>query len=133
MHRWRDEFFDLEFDVSRSVFIATANYPDRIDPALLSRFRRIDVRGPNRAERSALIVSIWRHFRKSRTDLRLPANLAPDVVAVLAEQFQDARQILRLFDEGLGRAARRRGSLRLLPADVGARALRSCPAPSSSP
>ncbi len=127
--RWRDEFFDLEFDVSKSVFIATANYPDRIDPALRSRFRRIDVRGPNRAERSALIVSIWRHFRKSRTDLRLPASLDSDVVAVLAEQFQDARQILRLFDEGLGRAARRRGRLRLMPSDVGGPAVRPCPTP----
>ncbi len=131
--RWRDEFFDLEFDVSKSVFIATANYPDRIDPALRSRFRRIDVRGPNRAERSSLVVSIWRHFRKSRTDLRLPASLSFDVVAVLVEQFQDARQILRLFDEGLGRAARRRGRLRLLPSDVGGPAVRPCPTSAPQP
>jgi len=127
---WRDEFFDMEFDVSKSVFIATANYPNQIDAALLSRFRRIDVRGPNRSERAALIASIWRHYRKLRSDLRLPTALGPEVIDVLAELFQDARQILRLFDDGLGRAARRRGPLRLLAADVGGKPVRPCPAPS---
>lgn len=130
---WRDEFFDMEFDVSRSVFIATANYPNQIDAALRSRFRRIDVRGPNRSERAALIASIWRHYRKLRSDLWLPTALGPEVIEVLAEQFQDARQTLRLFDDGLGRAARRRGPLRLFPADVGGAPVRPCPAPGPLP
>ena len=126
---WRDEFFDMEFDVSTAVFIATANFPNQIDAALRSRFRRIDVRGPSRSERAAMIASIWRHYRKLRSDLRLPTALGPEVLDVLAEQYQDARQVLRLFDDALGRAARRRGPLRLLAVDVGGPAVRPCPAP----
>lgn len=117
--RWRDEFFDKEFDVSKALFVATANYPERIDSALRSRFRRIDVQAPNRSERASLIASVWRHYRTLRADLRLPTALDASVIDTLVDRFQDARQVMRLFDEGLGQAARRRGRLRLMASDVG--------------
>ena len=93
----------------------------------------IDVRVPNRSERAALIASIWRHYRTLRSDLRLPTALGTEVIDVFAKQFQDARQMLRLFDDGFGRAARRRGPLRLLAADVGGAPVRPCPAPGPLP
>mgnify|MGYP000352498227 CR=1 FL=1 len=117
--RWRDEFYDQEFDVSRALFVATANYPERMDSALRSRFLRFDVRAPIRSERAALIASVWQQYRAMRADIRLPKTLRPDVIEILVDRFDDARQMLRLFDDGLGRAARRRGPLYLLPADVG--------------
>lgn len=117
--RWRDEFFDQEFNVSRALFIATANYPERMDAALRSRFRRIDVRAPIRSERASMIASVWREYRSLSAGVRLPRSLTQEVVDTLVDQFQDARQLLRLFDDALGRAARRPGPLRILPSDVG--------------
>ncbi len=117
--RWHDEFFDLDFDVSRSIFVATANKPEKMDPALRSRFRRIDVYAPKRSERAAMVASVWRQYRAIRADLQLPKVLSADVVDLLALQIDDARHLMRLLDEALGRAARRRGRLQLIASDVG--------------
>jgi ATP-dependent Lon protease len=117
--RWRDEFFDLDFDVSRSIFVATANKPEKMDPALRSRFRRIDVCAPTRSERVAMVSSVWRQYRATRADLHLQKELPTDVIDLLAQKIDDARHLMRVLDEALGRAARRRGRLKLIAADVG--------------
>ena len=117
--RWRDEFFDLDFDVSRSIFVATANKPEKMDPALRSRFRRIEVYAPKRSERAAMVASVWRQYRATRADLRLPKALDADVVDLLSLQIDDARHLMRVLDEALGRAARRRGRLQIISSDVG--------------
>lgn len=131
--RWRDEFFDLDFDVSRSIFVATANKPERMDPALRSRFRRIDVLAPKRSERAAMVASVWREYRVSRRDLRLEKELSPDVAELLAQQIDDARHLLRVLDSALGHAARRPGRLKLTPADVGGPILRLAAISRTSP
>lgn len=117
--RFRDEFFDAEFDVSRAIFIATANDPRRMDPALRSRFREIFVRAPAYEERAPIIVSLWHDIRRERQRLDLPKQLEPQILAILADNFREARQARRLIEQGLGHAARRPGPLRLLPCDVG--------------
>ena len=117
--RFRDEFFDAEFDVSRAIIIATANDPGRMDPALRSRFKEIEVKAPTRNERLPIIASLWRDIRHERRQLDLPKQLEPDVLAILADNFREARQARRLIEEGLGHAAHRPGPLRLLPCDVG--------------
>lgn len=122
--RFRDEFFDMEFNVSRSIFVATANDSDKMDPALRSRFREFIVRAPTRDERLPVIRSIWQSVRRDRPGLRLSAKLCRDTLEFLADQFDDARQIRRLIEEGLGKAARRSGPLQLLPGDVGGNPLK---------
>jgi hypothetical protein len=117
--RFRDEFFDMDFDVSRSIFIATANYPEHMDPALRSRFDEIIVRVPLREERLPIIESLWHDLRIERAALRLPAKLEPAVAAILIDEFCGARQARRMMEEGLGRAAHRDGELKLLPSDLG--------------
>lgn len=117
--RFRDEFFDAEFDVSRSIFIATANDPNRMDPALRSRFREIFVRAPTRDERAPIIASLWQDIRRERQRLDLSKQLEPEVLAILADNFCEARQARRLIEAGLGHAAQRSGPLRLMPCDVG--------------
>ena len=77
------------------------------------------MQAPTRSERASLIASVWRHYRTLRADLRLPTALDASVIDILVDRFQDARQVMRFFDEGLGQAARRRGRLRLMPGDVG--------------
>lgn len=136
--RFRDEFFDSEFDVSRAIIIATANDPERMDPALRSRFREIGVSPPTREQRTPVIASIWNSIRHGLPELPLPDELSSDVMDALVGAFREARQVRRLIEEGLGRAAMRRGPLELVASDVGGPALRSVrtakgPAPEMRP
>jgi ATP-dependent Lon protease len=136
--RFRDEFFDSEFDVSRAIIIATANDPKRMDPALRSRFREIDVSPPTREQRTPVIASLWNSIRHGLPELQLPDELSSDVMDALVGAFREARQVRRLIEEGLGRAAMRRGPLELVASDVGGPALRSVrtakgPAPEMRP
>lgn len=120
--QWRDEYFEVEFDVSHAIFVATANHPERIDPALRSRFREIPVKSPGGDARPPVIASAWELHRSHYPELRLPEQLEGEVVAALAKSAANLRDLQRLFDNAIGRAARRPGRLRLLPADFGARA-----------
>jgi ATP-dependent Lon protease len=44
-HKFRDDFMDVEVDLSRVLFICTANSLDTIFPPLLDRLERIEVAG----------------------------------------------------------------------------------------
>lgn len=122
--RWRDEFFDAEFDLSRVLIVATANHSERLDPALRSRFREIFISRPRRAELAAVVESVWANYREGHA-LRLPADLPVGVMEHLTDTFRDARALQRLLDEAVGRAARRPGRLALWSADFGAPAARA--------
>lgn len=116
--RWRDEFYDREFDVSAAVIIATANRASRIDAPLLSRFHRIDVRAPHPDQLPAMVRSVWRQYRKLRTDLALPPDLDERVVQRVAAKASDARSVMRLLDEAIGRAAMRGRRIRIVDDDL---------------
>ncbi|MEZ5455821.1 MAG: AAA family ATPase [Lysobacteraceae bacterium] len=105
--RWRDEFFDMDFDVSRALFVATANSLEPIDSALLSRFRVIEVRAPQLDELPNVVRSLYRAVRGGLTKLPRHDRLADDTVDVLCEAFIDARQTARLIRDALGVAATR--------------------------
>lgn len=105
--RWRDEFYDMSFDVSRSIFIATANDIRSMHPALASRFRIVPVGAPRREEVPAIVRSLYRQLRAEHPALDLDADLDADILRTLAAQFVDARQMQRLLRDALGEAARR--------------------------
>lgn len=44
-HKFKDDFMDVEVDLSRVLFICTANSLDTIFPPLLDRLERIEVAG----------------------------------------------------------------------------------------
>src|SRR5690606_40149465 len=115
---WRDEFFDMEFDVSRAIVIATANRPQDMDPALRSRFREVAVGRPARDDLPALIRSAWTRHRSQHPGLKLPRVLPDEAIAGLAEGFTSIRGLQRTFEDAVARAARRPGRLRLLASDL---------------
>lgn len=118
--RWHDEYFGIDFDVSPAVFIATCNDPGLMDPALRSRFREIRVAAPKAYALPGIIGSSWRAHRRLHPGLRLPATLPAPAITHLAARSLDMRDLQRLFEDAIGKAARRPGRLRLLPADFGA-------------
>lgn len=120
---WRDEFFGCEFDVSTALFIATANNSESIDDALRSRFCEIRVDAPKGDQLASVIQSAWAGQRARYAPLRLPGRLPDQVVAGLVNEKMQVRQLQRCFDQAIGRAAGRRGALKLIPADFGLRAL----------
>lgn len=123
--RWHDEFFDIEFDVSRAIVIATANRPQDMDPALRSRFREIVVDRPGRRELPAVIQSAWSEHRDRYPGLALPKTLPAEALESLVADFSTIRALQRRFDDAIARAARRPGRLRLQPGDLdGANPLR---------
>lgn len=122
---WRDEFFDMEFDVSRAIIIATANRPQDMDPALRSRFREVEVGRPAKCDLPAVIHSAWARHRRQHPGLRLPRELPDEAVACLVQGFTSIRELQRSFEDAVARAARRPGRLRLLASDLaGANPLR---------
>lgn len=115
---WHDEFFGIDFDVSRAIVIATANRPQDMDPALRSRFREIEVAKPGKRELPAVIRSAWDEHRRQYPGLRLPRELPEDAVDSLIAGFTSIRSLQRSFEDAVARAARRPGRLRLLPSDL---------------
>ena len=53
--KFKDQFFEMEIDASRVVFILTANSLDGVPPALLSRVEVFHVPRPERAQRLRII------------------------------------------------------------------------------
>lgn len=115
---WHDEFFGIDFDVSRAVIVATANRPQDMDPALRSRFREIEVAKPGKRELPAVIHSAWDQHRRQYPGLRLPRELPEDAVDSLIAGFTSIRSLQRSFEDAVARAARRPGRLCLLPSDL---------------
>lgn len=111
--RFRDEFFDLEFDVSKSLFVATANSTLEMSGPLLNRFTVVHVPMPTRDQRRPIIDAVWSSLRKERADLRLPQRLSEEVVDHLVGQFNSVRALGKLLMNALGEAARRNGRLQL--------------------
>lgn len=121
---WRDEFFDCEFDVSQAIIIATANHSETMDPALRSRFLQIPVKAPRGDDLQLVIASAWASHCEHYDGLGLPPELPADVVEGLSRNGTHIRNLQRVFDEAISRAALRSGKMKLLPADFGVSALR---------
>lgn len=111
--RFRDEFMDMEFDVSKCLFVATANSTAEIAAPLLHRFTVIHVPMPTAAQRLLIIEGFWSALRKERQDLRLPEVLPEEVTRHLAAHFESVRSLRGKIMTALGEAARRRGRLQL--------------------
>jgi ATP-dependent Lon protease len=88
--KFKDEFLDIEIDLSNVLFICTANTLDTIFPPLLDRLERIEVNGYTLHEKK----EIFRRFLLSKAQadcgLTLPENsinLTPDALNHLIDGY----------------------------------------------
>lgn len=110
---FRDEAVSLPVDAGHICWVATANYPERLDAPLQSRFTEIAVRSPTRDECAVVAQSVW-------TDLvdatpwgqRFAPELPPDVVEVMSSVAP--RAMRKALVRAAARAAQS-GVLRLRP------------------
>lgn len=102
--RFTDEFLDVELDVSRALWIATANRLQDVPEALRSRFEVVHVLHPTRDQLPAVVSSIYAGYRRSRPDQALPERLPDGAIDALVLGFKDARTTERCIEDGLARA-----------------------------
>lgn len=92
--RFRDEYFEMEFDASRIVVVLTANSIDKVPPPLLSRVEVFQVPAPKPAQRLRII-------QKTMADLSEKTGhaiaFAPEAAERLADRMDvDLRQLDRM-------------------------------------
>jgi ATP-dependent Lon protease len=94
----------LPLDVSHIVWVAACNDPSRIEPALLSRFRRFYIAPPTRRQSAAIIHSIYAQLCAETTWGCHFAELPDAVVECLLEL--PPRKIKQRLLDGCGFAAK---------------------------
>jgi ATP-dependent Lon protease len=100
--RFKDQFFDMEFDASRMIFILTANSLDGVPAALLSRVDVFEVPRPEPAQRLRIILQVTDQLcRKTKTQIAMDKGTCD----LLAERVDiDLRKLSRLVKEAFGKA-----------------------------
>jgi endopeptidase La len=90
-HRFKDDFMDVEIDLSRVLFVCTANTLDTIFPPLLDRLERIEVAGYTTHEKEAIfsryIVNQAKDENGLTGELAESVNFTPEAVKALIERY----------------------------------------------
>ena len=113
-----DRCFPLTMDVSRINWVATANYLERVDAPLLSRFNVVHVANPDYNARRAMSQHIYKALRNTYSwGASFEETLLEETIQVLARPANAARDLRKNLTTALATAARaNRGQL--LPEDV---------------
>lgn len=99
---FKDEFFEMQFDASRIIFVLTANSLEGVPAPLLSRLEVFDVPRPEPAQRMRIIQNEAAMLRR-KTGLKIRLDKASS--NVLAERKDiDLRRTTRLVREAFTRA-----------------------------
>lgn len=100
--KFKDEFFELQFDASRIIFVLTANSIENVPPALLSRVEVFNVPAPEPVQRMRIIQETVEILRK-KTRLRI--SLDEGSMNLLSKRLDlDLRRVNRLVNEAFTRA-----------------------------
>jgi ATP-dependent Lon protease len=124
--QFRDEFADFPIDASHINWFASANDPDRIAPAIASRFEIYELPTPSQDEARATARAVFTAMMKNETWATLfDPEPSEDVIEILARH--SPREAIRLLVKGFGRAGLE-GRLTLSTGDIVTFAARSAPA-----
>lgn len=99
-----DEFVEVEIDASHLCWVATCNDPDRIEPALRSRFREFVIEAPTKAQMVAITRSVYRERRTNAPwGSVFPEQLAHDVAEAMS--VCTPRELAALIESAAAHAA----------------------------
>ena len=99
---FKDEFFEMQFDASRIIFVLTANSLDGVPAPLLSRLEVFDIPRPEPAQRMRIIQNEAAMLRR-KTGLNIRLDKA-GCEALADRQDIDLRKTTRLVSEAFARA-----------------------------
>lgn len=101
---FKDEAIPLPLDASRIQWFATANYPEWIEPALLSRFTQVEIQPPTREQSRVIIQNIYRSILDGAPWGKYFSTTVQDDVLDKIGSFPP-RSLRRLLRDALGNAA----------------------------
>jgi len=96
--RFRDEALEIRMDAGGIIFMATANDPVGIPPAVMSRLRVIAVRPPTKAECLGIARGAAGQYEK------YGLTFSDETLGVLVELATDLRDLQRMMRDAAGRA-----------------------------
>ncbi len=99
---FKDEFFEMQFDASRIIFVLTANSLEGVPAPLLSRLEVFDIARPEPAQRLRIIQNEAAMLRR-KTGLNIRLDKA-GCEALAGRQDIDLRKTTRLVSEAFARA-----------------------------
>ena len=103
---FKDEFFEMQFDASRIIFVLTANSLEGVPAPLLSRLEVFDIARPEPAQRMRIIQNEAAMLRR-KTGLNIRLDKAG--FEALADRVDiDLRKTTRLVSEAFARALQAR-------------------------
>ena len=103
---FKDEFFEMQFDASRIIFVLTANNLEGVPAPLLSRLEVFDIPRPEPAQRLRIIQNEAAMLRR-KTGLNIRLDKA-GCEALAERQDIDLRKTTRLVTEAFARALQAR-------------------------
>lgn len=118
--RFIDEYLEIPFDVSSVIWIASANYPERIPEPIRSRMLEIAISNPTPEQSKAIIYSIYKELLLNPWGKHFAVELDIKVIEKLSDL---PPRIARIqLENAMARAVRRsKAKVRpvvLLPKDV---------------
>ncbi|HVN81887.1 MAG TPA: endopeptidase La [Terriglobia bacterium] len=108
-HSFRDHYLDVPFDLSKVLFITTANVPDTIPPALLDRMEVIELHGYTEEEKLKIAEKylIPRQAEENGVTIGVHLDITPEAVRHVIRQYTREAG-LRNLERELSRICRKR-------------------------
>ena len=115
--RWIDQYVEVPIDLSRVLFIATANDETQLSPILLSRFEVFAIEKPEEAALAAVFSSIYadekHQFRTAELfSERLPSAVIGKLIQFAMTPREARRLLLNAMELAIIRTHRQQGQLR---------------------
>lgn len=106
--RFKDEHVPIPMDISKLVWVATANDLTKISAPILSRYQVFNIPSPNYRERMVLADAIYKTLiEKNKWGTKFEISLSDEVKQVICEDWNSSRDLRKVILKSCGRAAKR--------------------------
>lgn len=106
--KFKDEFVNLPMDISKMIWVATANRLDQISDPIKSRFQVFNIPSPNFEERMILTQAIYHSLLQSNAwGKKFEKEISRDILSELAKDKNSSRDLRKTISDACGRAAKR--------------------------
>ena len=107
--KFKDEFVNMRMDISKLVWVATANNLDQISDPIKSRFQIFNIPSPNFEERMILTQAIYKTLlQDNEWGQKFEKVINHDVLVELSTDRNSSRDLRKTILDACGRAAKRK-------------------------